>query len=79
MHGSNSPQIWIDNVAVVDSSSISATPTATFTFPLANTLYNIFIAYERWVHVHLGLSPAPRHPFRPNVRSVLPPQTSVSK
>jgi hypothetical protein len=41
-------QVWIDNVAVIDSSSISATPTATVTFPLANTLYNVFIAYERW-------------------------------
>jgi hypothetical protein len=40
--------VWIDNVAVIDSSSISATPTATVTFPLANTLYNVFIAYERW-------------------------------
>ena len=33
---------------MIDSSSISSTPTATFTFPLANTLYNVFIAYERW-------------------------------
>jgi hypothetical protein len=40
-------QVWIENVVVFDSSSISATPTATCSFPLANTLYDIFVAYER--------------------------------
>ena len=40
-------QVWIDNVAVFDSSSIAATPTATFSFPLANTVYDVCIAYER--------------------------------
>jgi hypothetical protein len=46
-HSVTTRQVWIDNVAVFDSSSIAATPTATFSFPLANTLYDIFVAYER--------------------------------
>ena len=40
-------QVWIDNVAVLHSSAISAAPTATFSFPLANALYDIFVAFER--------------------------------
>jgi len=42
-----SVQVWIDNVAVLHSSAISAAPTATFSFPLANALYDIFVAFER--------------------------------
>lgn len=42
------PQVWIENTVVFDSASIGGTPTATFSFPLANTLYDVFVAYERY-------------------------------
>jgi hypothetical protein len=44
----NVPQVWIENTVVFNSASIGGTPTATFSFPLANTLYDVFIAYERY-------------------------------